>query len=103
MFTHCSFDTTTTTTKLDYHRDKNCTKNFCEDLKKHATKTINYEKKEMIPFTNKEKNYIVIKKCVIYAKKRDLVLMMTMKNIIKSEIVVITQENIEEQLMIFAI
>ena len=28
---------------------------FCEDLKDHANKIINYEKKEMIPLTNEEK------------------------------------------------
>ena len=37
----------------------------------------------MIPVTNEEKNYIVSKNFVIYAKK-DLVPMMTIKNIIKS-------------------
>ena len=31
-------------------------KNFCEDLKKHVTKIINYEKKEMIPLTREEKD-----------------------------------------------
>ena len=30
-------------------------KNFCLDLREHATKIINYEKKEMIPLTKKEK------------------------------------------------
>ena len=31
---------------------------FCEDLREHATKIINYEKKDMIPLTKKEeKNY----------------------------------------------
>ena len=29
-------------------------KNFCLDLKNHATKVINYEKKEMIPLTKRE-------------------------------------------------
>ena len=29
-------------------------KKFCKDLRKHATKTINYEKKKMIPLTIKE-------------------------------------------------
>ena len=29
-------------------------KNFSLDLKKHVTKIINYEKKEMIPLTKKE-------------------------------------------------
>ena len=28
---------------------------FCLDLKEHATKIINYEKKEMIPLTKEEK------------------------------------------------
>ena len=30
-------------------------KNFCLDLREHATKVINYEKKEMMPLTKKEK------------------------------------------------
>ena len=29
-------------------------KNFCKDLREHATKIISYEKKEMIPLTKKE-------------------------------------------------
>ena len=40
VHTHCSFDTTKN--KLDYYRGKNCMKNFCLDLKEHATKIINY-------------------------------------------------------------
>ena len=43
LFTHYSFDTTKN--KLDYYRGKNCMKNFCLDLREHATKIINYEKK----------------------------------------------------------
>ena len=54
LFTHCLFDTTEN--KLDYYRGKTCIKNFCLDLKKHAAKLINYEKKkEMIPLTKEEK------------------------------------------------
>ena len=52
LFTQCSFDTTKN--KLDYYRDKHCMKIFCLDLREHATKIINYEKKEMIPLTKKE-------------------------------------------------
>ena len=52
LFTHCSFDTTKN--KLDYYRGKNCIKNFCLDLREHATKIINSEKKETIPLTKKE-------------------------------------------------
>ena len=91
-----------TKNKLDYYRGKDYMKRFCIDLRKHATKIINYEKTEMIPLTNEEQNYIVRKKYVIYVKT-DLVLMMTIKIIIKSEIIVITLENIEEVLMIFSI
>ena len=39
---------------------------FCKDLKEHATKIINYEKKEMIPLTDKEnKSYEKQKVCYI--------------------------------------
>ena len=72
LFTQCSFDSTKE--MLDSYRGKDCMERFCKNLKEHATKIINYEKKEMIPLTGK--------KFVIYAKK-DLVLVMTVKNIIK--------------------
>ena len=52
LFTHCSFDTTKN--KLDYYSGKNCMKNFCLDLREHATKIINYEKIEMIPLKKDE-------------------------------------------------
>ena len=57
-------------------------KNFCLDLREHATKIINYEKKEMIPLTKKEEKSIISKKFAIYVKK-DLLLIITIKNIIK--------------------
>ena len=44
LFTHCSFDTTKN--KFDYYRGKNCMKNVSLDLREHATKIINYEKKK---------------------------------------------------------
>ena len=53
LFTHSSFDATKN--RLDYYRGEYCVKKFCEDLKKQATKVINYEKKEMISLTKKEK------------------------------------------------
>ena len=45
LFTCSSFDRIEN--KLDYYRGKDCTKKFCEDLKKHATRIINYEKKKL--------------------------------------------------------
>ena len=96
LFTHCSFDTTKN--KIDYYRGKNCMKNFRLDLREHATKVMNYEKKEMIPLTKKEE-----KKCnkqkVCHICKKDLVLMITIKYIIK-KIIVIILGNIEVLLMI---
>ena len=43
LFTHCSFDTTKN--RLDYYRGVDCMKNVCLNLKEHAKKIINYEKK----------------------------------------------------------
>ena len=45
-------------------------KNFCLDLREHATKIIDYEKKEMIPLTKKkEKKYNKQKVCYICKKR----------------------------------
>ena len=52
LFTHCSFNKAEH--KIDYYGGKDCMKKFCLDLREHATKIINYEKKEMIPLTKKE-------------------------------------------------
>ena len=47
-------------------------KKFCKDLREHATKTINYEKKDMIPLTKKEKeNHNNQKICCICKKEFD--------------------------------
>ena len=56
LFAHCSFDKTKN--KFGYYRGEDCMKKFCKDLREHATKIINYEKKDMIPLTKKgEKNH----------------------------------------------
>ena len=44
IFTHCSFDQTKS--KLNHYRGKDCMKKFCKDLRTHATKIINCEKKK---------------------------------------------------------
>ena len=66
FFTHCSFDTTKN--RLNCYRGKYCMKNFCLDLREHATKIINYDKKELIPLTKEEKKYIVDRKNGLYEK-----------------------------------
>ena len=67
LFTRCSFDTTKN--KPDHYRGKNCMKNFCLDIREHATKIINYEKKEMIPLKKKKRKSIISKNFVIYVKR----------------------------------
>ena len=68
MFTHCLIDATKN--MLDYYRGKDCMKKFCEYLKEHATKIINYEKKEIIPLTYEEnKSYKKQKVCYICKKE----------------------------------
>ena len=56
--------------KLDYYRGKDCMKKFCKDLKEHATRIINYEKKKIIPLTKEEKiNYNDQQICYICKKE----------------------------------
>ena len=55
IFTHCSFDRAKN--KLNHYRGKDCMKKFSKDLREHATKIINFEKKKMIPLTTEEKLY----------------------------------------------
>ena len=46
-----SFDSTKN--KHDCYRGKDCIEKFCEDLREHTMRIVNYEKKEMIPLTDK--------------------------------------------------
>ena len=70
IFTHCSFDKLEN--KLNYYRGEDCMTKFCKDLREHATKIINYEKKDMIPLTKKEEeNYNNQKVCYICKKEFD--------------------------------
>ena len=52
LFTSCSFDQTKN--KRDCYRGKDCIEKFCKDLREHAMRIVNYEKKEMVPLTDKE-------------------------------------------------
>ena len=68
LFTKCSFDAIKN--KLDYYTGKNCMKNFCLDLREHAIKITNYEKKEMIPLTKEEKrSHRASRRCYTCNKK----------------------------------
>ena len=66
--TCCSFDASKN--KQSYYRGKDCMEMFCKDLRDQAMKIINYEKKEMIPLTDKEtESYEKQKVCYICEKK----------------------------------
>ena len=67
LFTHCSFDNSKN--KLNYYRGEDCMKKFCKDLRTHATKIINYEKKKMISLTIKEEIYYNKQKICYICKK----------------------------------
>ena len=68
LLTSYSFDPTQN--KLDCCRNKDCMERFCKNLKEHATRIINYEKKEMIPLIDKEnKSYKKQKVCYICKKE----------------------------------
>ena len=72
IFTSCSFDESKN--KLNYYRGKDCMKKFCKDLKEHATRIINYEKKKIISITKEEKiNYNDQKVCYICKKEFDTI------------------------------
>ena len=77
---HCSFDKRQKINLIIKNLEN--MKNLCLYLREHATKIISYEKKEIIPLTNKEiKIYHRQKK--IHICKKDLVPMVITKSIIK--------------------
>ena len=67
IFTHCSFDKSKS--KLNYYRGKDCMKKFSKDLREHACKIIDYEKKNMILLTTEEKIYHNKQKICYICKK----------------------------------
>ena len=78
LFTHYSFDKTN---KLDYYRGKNCMKKFRKDLRTHATKITNYEKKKNDVINNKRKKIHYNEQEICYICKKEFVRMT--KKIIK--------------------
>ena len=70
--TNCSFysrELHSTKNKLDCYRSKDCMERFCKNLQKHSTRIINYEKKEMIPLTDKENKFYEKQKVCYICKK----------------------------------
>ena len=93
----CSFNDTKN--RRYFYREKYCTKKFCKDLKELGTELINFQKKEMMPLTDKEiKSYEKQKVCHICKKK-----FCNNKNKKKLETIAITPENVEQLLILNAI
>ena len=68
IFTSCSFDESKN--KINYYRGDDCMKKFCKDLREHAMKIINYEKKRMVPLTTKEE-ICYNKQKICYTSKKE--------------------------------
>ena len=72
ILTSCSFDESKN--KLNYYRGDDCMKKFCKDLREHAHKIINYEKRKIIPLTAEEKiNYNDQEVCYICEEEFDTI------------------------------
>ena len=54
IYTSCSFDKSNN--KLSYYRGEDCMRRFCKDLKDHATKIIDFKKKNVTPLTKEEED-----------------------------------------------
>ena len=67
IFTSCSFDESKN--KINYYRGDDCMKKFCKDLREHAMKIINYEKKRMVPLKTEEKIHYDKQKICYICKK----------------------------------
>ena len=103
LFTCCSFGKFKNERK--YYRGKDCMKIFCKDLRDQAMKIINYEKKKII-LTNEEQSLMRIRGFAIYVRKNFVQIKIIRKNLnhtVKSEIIVIIQENIKQLLIVLAI
>ena len=80
LFTYCSFDSAEN--EFDCYKGEDCMERFCKDLREHAMKIINYEKKEMI--TDEENKFYEEQKfCYICKKNLAIMMMMIIKSIKK--------------------
>ena len=80
IFTNYLFDPTKS--KPDCYKGGDCMERFCIDLRKHATRIINYQKKEIILLTDEE-NKSCKKQKVCYICKKELSTDKNDKNVFK--------------------
>ena len=67
LFTNFSFDAANN--KFDCYRGKDCMEKFGKDLREHAMRIVNYEKKEMILLTDEENKFYEEQKVCNICKK----------------------------------
>ena len=67
--------------KKNVYRDEDCMKKFCESIRKHAMKIINFEKKKMIPLTNEQQEAHENTTVCYICKKTSKVNILMIKNI----------------------
>ena len=75
-------------------KGKDYIKRFCEFLKQSKMKIINFEKKKLISFTNKE-YHILIKQTFTFTKKSLTINTLMIKNTVELETIDIVLVNIE--------
>ena len=68
LFTNCSFDSAEN--KFHCYKGEDCMERLCKDLREHAMKIINYEKKEMMQLTHEENKYNEMQKSLLHIQKR---------------------------------
>ena len=68
LFTHCSFDSNKN--KHDFHRGEGPIKTFCANVRKQATEIVKYEKKGMIPLTEKQEHKYIKTKILSHMQQR---------------------------------
>ena len=56
--------------KHDVQRGKDCMKKFCESLREHAMRIINFKKKKWNYLRNSNRNHMKMQKSVIYIKEK---------------------------------
>ena len=79
----------------DVYRGKDCMKKFCEFLREHAMKIINFKKKKWNCYQKSSRNHMKMQESVIFVKKNLKINNWKIKNIVKLDIIVIIQGNIE--------
>ena len=88
-----------------FYRGKDCIQKFCKELLDYSTKVVNIPKKPIIPLISDEQANVKYLNFAIYETK-NLIMIKKINDIIITKtlkIMIITQENIEVQPIVYAI